>query len=1037
MDPLSITSSAAGLISLGLTVSGGLIQYCKKYRSKDADLAQLTHHAQQLKSFLGLVQTRTSGYQIPNGDIDKSLQGCRDACDSCLQDFKQLNAKYAHTKSGQTLQDRSQNLIRKLKYPFDKEEFDDLRSRLREFHVMFLGYLQLIHLDATLQIRGAMIVESTKMITAVESLRRQLQTSILSAEHATSGTIRNSLEQMGSSFQKDLRETHNDLATSVTGCIDSLSDHLGKSQDDQTSDIMRYMDQRFHALESLIQRHGSGGATSGEMALVKSSTNHLDRYRNASGTTYSKTPVGNILASLCQCPRIRRSGSNMQHQKGCIYSFSNHKKRRFAVRFQIFQRELRAIWEFEYSQLARMRDWKIHRNLTIRAIVSEDSPTFLAIHELYRGFFYKTTTYDLEISVRNCLIKLRDIFTNGQGWPTDVDCYGYNLLHVAVTSLAYIPLFKIGIDEEVLMLILSFFIGLVKIGVPINESALQRFSRFLTPFTILLETIEIPLETRHYMANSFINEGAILTRVNTDHTFYMILSFPTPELCEPLACTQFLDKILLRSEDDVTRLLRANNSLLYERTENGQTPLHLAANWPKGLEILFNFGGDAIQSIINHLDDFKRTVLDYAISLRNVESVRILLYMDACIYPDIFWRNSRKNIHDNPTGVMEISSLIVKALARQRTNLLQLALLNLSSKVIEDFGLEEGNLIDDKAFDVVKALGQQGVIVPSVYESLSSNCGSVYHWKGMTALIAQNLLDSGFREMNTTFHGLTPLAMVSGDLVNFTMLVDWFQEHGADLHASLPVNNYTVDLQNDDLLESAGFHSIHPIAHLVMFSLSQRARDEVSKHTWKGQKLSMKLPKKQLGLVKKLLQDKITDPCVCYCTINGCTSISKFAYNLIDFIRNYELDNGLGNDSEVGLNLLLSMLELLVSSHDKDRFESEFIRVLTFDILGMKHTCCQYVPFFDYPLATNYDVLRLKDPEEIGEIREEDKYFAKRLEALMEEFSMKFQEMNVSLSQFVEEYFWPRMKRVKEEKDVLSMEEMEEMRRIGVVLDES
>lgn len=146
MDPLSVTASAAGLISLGLTISGGLIRYCKAYQGQDADLTQLAIHAKELENFLCLIENQMANLQGPNQDITNSLQRCRDACDDCLSDFKGLNAKYTYQRPSQTLKERGRRLVHDLRYPFDKGKFDNFRSQLQEFYTRLLGHMQLVHL---------------------------------------------------------------------------------------------------------------------------------------------------------------------------------------------------------------------------------------------------------------------------------------------------------------------------------------------------------------------------------------------------------------------------------------------------------------------------------------------------------------------------------------------------------------------------------------------------------------------------------------------------------------------------------------------------------------------------------------------------------------------------------------------------------------------------------------------------------------------------------------------------------------------------
>ncbi|OTA67266.1 hypothetical protein K449DRAFT_389985 [Hypoxylon sp. EC38] len=104
-------------------------------------------------------------------------------------------------------------------------------------------------------------------------------------------------------------------------------------------------------------------------------------------------------------------------------------------------------------------------------------------------------------------------------------------------------------------------------------------------------------------------------------------------------------------------------------------------------------------------------------------------------------------------------------------------------------------------------------------------------------------------------------------------------------------------------------------------------------------------------------------------------------------------------------------------------------------MLGMSHTCCWY-GCLGLENSLEEGLLHLRDPEEVDEIREEDRHLAKLLETLMEEFQAKLFEMNVPLSKFVEEYWWPRMREVEKEQYGLSASELHAIREIGVVLDE-
>lgn len=99
MDPFSAATGVAGLISLGIEVCKGLNAYCQDYRSKDSEILAIGQHANKLRAFLYLIESRMKG----NSQVDQSLattfEDCHATCTLCLQDFAALNTKYSRPKA--------------------------------------------------------------------------------------------------------------------------------------------------------------------------------------------------------------------------------------------------------------------------------------------------------------------------------------------------------------------------------------------------------------------------------------------------------------------------------------------------------------------------------------------------------------------------------------------------------------------------------------------------------------------------------------------------------------------------------------------------------------------------------------------------------------------------------------------------------------------------------------------------------------------------------------------------------------------------
>ncbi|KAI0834656.1 hypothetical protein F5Y06DRAFT_278556 [Hypoxylon sp. FL0890] len=997
MDPFSAATGAAGLISLGLTVSNGLIQYCRDYRSQDDDLSQLAQHARDLQSILTLIENRTTQLQSPDGDINTSFQGCRDACDACLQDFKRLNDKYAGSKRGHTSKGHDWKLLQNLKYPFDKRKFEDVRSRLQEFNARVLGYLQLANLDLTRDMRTQMTSESTRVATAIEAAGRQLQSSIHSTEHAVNSTIRHGIDRLEVSFEQGLQKAETNLATTVAVSLRGLSDNLGERQGQQTSTIMHRLDQVVQMLQNQNVTQTTNPATENRMVLGLPSMDDSYKYGSVVRTPSSGVPTKSI---FCNCPRTRYRHSTMQHRQDCPCSVSNRKKRNFTLKLGVFRHQIIATWNIEYSPLAWVRDCRIYPNLTLRATVDDDAPAFQAIRRVGDVFSrWSPTVQEIEETLQNCLVDLQQTFTTGRGWPTDVDELGESLLH-HVLNIARFRL----CNENIATLLIQFIYALVQMGVAMNDIGIEG-----TPLQVLVSTLRrnYPITVGTYMVvNKLIDMDASIDP-ETATPLEPVLLLDIPDLYEHFACTEFLHHILHRSESDVIRLLRRDPSLLYDRTQDGQTPLHLVAKWPKGLSILIDFAGEAIHSIINITDQSGYTSFEYAVMLGEPMSVRLLLNAGASIETDVF---NHLGYGESTARRETIICTIVESIILQRRALSDLAWRRLPSEVIDKLALDD-DLLDHKAFDVAKALRQHRVPVPVIYDTLRP--GSVYNWRGVNVGIAQKLFDVGFHQIDTDVGGYTPFMTLECfspmSFADYLELLCWFEDRGSDLHATLPVVAHHTATSNAE-----GMVPVYPAIHKISYDLGTNPPFR-------------EIPTQLLSRFSKLLRDEYKDPCLCYCTTKGCTSASKYGLGVSEYF----------SDVFVKISKSVRFVGEAISSCDGHRAALAFLRVTTFEMLGMKHTCCSYKWRWGLVDILEDGLLCLMDPEEVEEIREEDRHLARLLDTLMEEFEAKLQEMNLPLSEFVEKYWLPRMQEVEKERDELSARDLHAIREIGVVLDGS
>ncbi|KAL4793071.1 hypothetical protein BDV19DRAFT_391512 [Aspergillus venezuelensis] len=128
-----------------------------------------------------------------------------------------------------------------------------------------------------------------------------------------------------------------------------------------------------------------------------------------------------------------------------------------------------------------------------------------------------------------------------------------------------------------------------------------------------------------------------------------------------------------------------------------------------------------------------------------------------------------------------------------------------------------------------------------------------------------------------------------------------------------------------------------------------------------------------------------------------------------------------------------SILDPLLNSnarrlrHVEKSLAPTIIRICTFNILGLTHTCRGH-DSYDWQGGN----VSLTD---VPVIQEEERFLIARLEDLVAEFVCKYEEQQVSLADFLENYWVPRMNEILEEENVYDEQEAARMREVGVVVE--
>lgn len=241
-----------------------------------------------------------------------------------------------------------------------------------------------------------------------------------------------------------------------------------------------------------------------------------------------------------------------------------------------------------------------------------------------------------------------------------------------------------------------------------------------------------------------------------------------------------------------------------------------------------------------------------------------------------------------------------------------------------------------------------------------------------SAPVAQLAFDLGFIDIDTVDgEGFTPLMQQPRATNNhlWSAYTDWLIAHGANVSRLMP---YATGIAN----AKGEVPPAHTVAHRVLSILATAPPRNTTTER----------------LLESLSVVSVGDECVCGCADPsiGCTPSSIFLRTAVIGFGNRELTN------------FPSKLE----PHIRPIRFQLIIRLLTFERLELRHTCCNH---FESYGASEYG-------DDFAELRDEDSITLQRLDQLVGEFTSLFEESGLDVATFVQTMWNDRMEEELEEK---------------------
>jgi len=497
--------------------------------------------------------------------------------------------------------------------------------------------------------------------------------------------------------------------------------------------------------------------------------------------------------------------------------------------------------------------------------------------------------------------------------------------------------------------------------------------------------------------------------------------------CGPLSAA-----VLAKSKVRVNKTLASSQDAIIERNKLGQTPLHLSAGWPWGIDRLLSAGAS-----VDVADKTGCYPINYASRISCLKSVERFVAADSPMVnlrdlfnPGDYW--FREYYAVDEALKQQIFHMLVTALAERRRQLAELAKDVLASSDYEVLLGSIPGLPDRTAYRIYKKILASGIGVPPALQ-VPERHFSVYHCVWRLKLEEANVLyNAGFHDIDVLDDGgQTPLIWAAQWLTTSydSSVCEWFISKGADLLKKAT---------------KIGIIQIHFLANQFGICAQDSMWMTHSSRSFDGgtQGIAKLLPLMEFVFKEDCVG--VSDDCLCECSVHGCSSLN---FLVRTFLRDFgsaacwnckhKSERIFGHPDEpfsaqcvprywkAWFAFLERGLEAVYGQqHIPDTITVGATRLFLFAELGLTHTCCQ----LNWPWRRRYHDRR--SPEEISEIQDEERVLIEDLDSLCEKASIRRADYQGSFTDFLQEF----LQEVRGRKPKpISKEDRRKMEEIGVV----
>ncbi|KAI8946572.1 hypothetical protein F4801DRAFT_593242 [Xylaria longipes] len=991
-DPVGVARTAVGVVSLGLQVYSGLKQYLDDFNSRDERVSIALAYLDQLKAAVVVIDAATHSLQAQH-------QAPADVVLSCLRSCLEFIPSRQSSIKGKMKQ-----IKKKLEFPFQISSIEEIENSLKRI----IDQLSIVLHDLELH-------SHQTISTNVEALGKaaKAQADVLARINTDSETIQKPMPPMPlksvtkalfNDFESRVQIDHS-VTNARLGVLESRTEVSSQTMTEVLNVLRHLRDQSRFVNREFIEKYLVGSLVS-KPSLLRDVHKSFDLQQNGIKPPPNLHMNGSIrMASekprLCGCSSWRRVKQSNSRWHAFDF-FSTERQRTFGITYVGLRRLLSIAYSMSvslnsgaggtsispifryYNMVDTFQSLPFHM---IRTLIKD-----LGLKRLFRdGLFHHYRPYDIQKIATGCVSWIRVAYDRDVASPRDVSSHGLTLIDYFVQMITWsfysILVHSNLVDHFTISALFELGVGSMQ-----HHSLLRKFkSGFVSTYeSSYLGSISSLLlrkapECQYQWHSKAINLQLYGDLICQSSEISAAVELELDSICIVLLNQDIngISKILATKPRQCTRPGQ------YKLTKS---LVELAVRWPVGLNRILEmeprfFNSDEIVALFHQAtvgtgylckEEPWRFCNDCSCS----ESLEILLkHSCALTSQDI------SHIFEHKGSIsMKARHAVLRHLNLWRRRLRECQWLYQSVSPRDQLTVHEPSLLDYEAPQVVQSLQSTGLDLFKMFGqqqddyrfgcSVDGACSIYFIVRDRTT--AQMVFDLGFRDIDVSFRGVTPLSETVKESFN-SFYCQWLIDKGADYTRE---SAWTIEEQTHKLnIVSTPRYSI---MHWVFWHLSFDSIREVKLKPWVSRMVTN-------PCFPHFTRSSYYDGCSCACLSSpqGCSPFSVY-FNQI------QKERGLLTSQRSILKELIDTFHVFGPCVDKSSTLVESaLRCHTFHRLGIRHTCCVSIA------KRPYFVLPADYGSEFDELREEDEYRVRQLNELVTDFMDRYNNGTLTLKDFI------------------------------------